>query len=657
MIKVFDPDGMRQRQSAYYRFARGAAPRFFNEDGSYKETVDPDRRTTFWIFPALIDTEDAAEREFALRFYAADPAWEAWDIFITSSIAVNLVRERERLTPELIRRSEDHLDRFCVVDGGRKPCSGANDYMFHGYNDNMPAMATRALILAGDVLGRDDLADRGIMWLETLCAHLQRRGLVSEYNSSTYTPVNLTALMDVAECSTNEAAIEMALACARRILLDFLCHWHRDLAAPVGSSSRAYLADCAATLSNWNTLAWYVSGDDRLIDPISALQDESGYDGPVHHGPDKGFMVAQMCEFLSPSYEAIGQDWVELANRVPAYPHSVRATLDSGRTGCQQTTAWSTESWGMGTASSEMWAGMSGQHLTLAGVVAARRPVRGWQDRIGFWQCLQMGEEDLGVRMPAYADATYECSCVHDHGAYHVMQKRGTAMLLGHLGTSAIGKETSAMKMMLAFGTRGRMPDEVAGGDSPLPEWEGTAGTGEWSFLRFGDVYVGIRAAGMVHGRALPVRRSNRNNYLRIELPIVEGETVTIDADFRKWLDVGIVVELADKEECGSFAAFMSECRGCAWEFGHCFYRNSRYTGRNGELHMIDSIKPDSVRFRAVDGRVEEETLFEATGLDARFLQLFDDGRFVRQRRLWYDPRFIGSPFYDSPQHVIVTDG
>ena len=234
---MFDFDAMQHRRGAYYRFARQSAGRFFNEDGTYKEGVDPDRRTTFWLFPALIDTDDPGERDFALRFYAADPAWEAWDIFITSMIAANLVRERERLTPELVRRSEDHLSRFVCVDGGRKPSSAANDYMFHGYNDNMPALATRALILAGDVLGRKDLTDRGLFRLEGLCANFQRRGLLSEYNSSTYTPICLTTLMDLAEHTENAEASEMALACARRVMLDILCHWHRDLAAPVGSSS------------------------------------------------------------------------------------------------------------------------------------------------------------------------------------------------------------------------------------------------------------------------------------------------------------------------------------------------------------------------------------------------------------------------------------
>ena len=73
-----------------------------------------------------------AIRELALKLYANDPCWGGWNIFTTSSIAANLVRERERLTPELIARSEEHLARFVDPGDGRIPSSGANDYMFHG---------------------------------------------------------------------------------------------------------------------------------------------------------------------------------------------------------------------------------------------------------------------------------------------------------------------------------------------------------------------------------------------------------------------------------------------------------------------------------------------------------------------------------------------
>ena len=104
--KIFDPADMQSRRREFFRFVRSRARDCFNEDGTYKPNMDPDRRATFWIFPALIDTEDPAEREFALRLLDKDPCWGGWNIFTTSSIASILVRERSRLTPELVRRAE-----------------------------------------------------------------------------------------------------------------------------------------------------------------------------------------------------------------------------------------------------------------------------------------------------------------------------------------------------------------------------------------------------------------------------------------------------------------------------------------------------------------------------------------------------------------------
>ncbi len=163
---MFDLTAMRARRNDYYRFVRGSSRDLFNPDGSYRPNMDPDRRATYWIFPALIDTDDPAERAFALRLLENDPCWSGWNIFTSSSIASILVRERTRLTPELICRAETHLDRFVDAGAARVGSSGANDYMFHGYNDNMPAMASRALIFAGEALGRRELLEHGLFLLE-----------------------------------------------------------------------------------------------------------------------------------------------------------------------------------------------------------------------------------------------------------------------------------------------------------------------------------------------------------------------------------------------------------------------------------------------------------------------------------------------------------
>ena len=206
----------------------------------------------------------------------------------------------------------------------------ANDYVFHGYNDNMPAMSVRAMILAGDVLGRKDCTDRGLFHLEGLCAHFERRGLLAEYTSGTYSPIALTALLDVAECSTNKTAREMATACANRILLDVFGHWHRGVGGIGGAQSRAYTSDLQNWLSVMNAQMWYLTGDPRCVNPIEPLQDPDAYPGHIHHGRNLAFNLAQYAEVMTPRYDTIApavRNWARAPRR---YPYEIFGTADSG---------------------------------------------------------------------------------------------------------------------------------------------------------------------------------------------------------------------------------------------------------------------------------------------------------------------------------------
>jgi len=190
-----------------------------------------------------------------------------------------------------------------------------------------------------------------------------------------------------------------------------------------------------------------------------------------------------------------------------------------------------------------------------------------------------------------------------------------------------------------------------------LSSWSGESAPDRWQFLRFGDVYVGIRATGMLNERQLPVRRVDKGGYLRLEIPVLDGQPIRIDRAFREWLDLGYVLEMSDREECGSFPAFRQQCLQTTWEYVHWLYRNSRYCGRHGELQIVDSIEPEGLRFIAVDGQAESPVMFEATGLNPKLVQLFPDGRLIRQRRIYWRRDFIGSPFYDAiKQHRLAVD-
>lgn len=658
---AFDFAQMRARREEYFQFARRTMPAVFKPDGTYQPATENDARIPYWLYPALVSSPDTREREFANVIYAAAPNWDQWDVFTTSSTAANLVRERPHMRPDLVKRSEEHLAKFVVRDGGRAPCSGANDYIFHGYNDNMPAMSVRAMILAGDALGRKDYTDQGLFYLEGLCAHFERRGLLSEYSSGTYTAITLTALSDVAECSTHREAREMAQACVNRILLDVFAHWHPRVGGIGGAQSRAYTADLQERLSVMNAMMWYLTGSPMCVHPIEALRDIGSFPGYVHHARNFSFNLAQFAEVMASSFTSVDPGVRDFCAAPRAYPYEIHATTDSGQSGLLggakgiQTRAFHQPLYGLGTAS-DTWFDQSGQQATLHAVWAATPQPATWRDRMAVWHktiegTLDQGDlvnEGDGPHSSARTDdraATplTETGQVNDVGKYHGLQKGGSALVLGLLGQALLGREVSRLKFSLIFGTFQRMPDEIVE--------EGT-----WHFLRFGDVYIGARLSGMVEERKIAVRCITKNKYLRIELPLIEDKPVTITQEFREWCDFAYVFEIASRDECGSFESFRQQCRACPWELYHGFYRKTRYGGRHGELEIIDSVAADTIRFMAIDGAVEPVVKLAATGLDPNLARLFPDGRRVRQPRIAWHRDDIGSPFYPHRAHILENE-
>jgi hypothetical protein len=677
--QVFDPASMRERREAYFSFVRRHASQLFQPDGSYQPTTETDGRIAYWILPAFLESGNQADREFGLRIYAAGAGWKAFDIFMTSCVAAHLARHGADLSPELRLRSEEHLSRFTVDGGGRLPSSGVYDYMFHGYNDNMPGMATRTLILAGDLLGRKDFMDQGLFNLEGLCAHFQRRGLASEHTSATYSPICLVSMLDIAECSATPAAREMAQACADRILVDLLGHWHWGTGSTGGTMSRAYTTDITETLSVLNAYMWYVSGHPLTLDPREAL-DDPAYDGPMHHGRNRAFNMAQFVEVMNAAHSGVRPGLLAFARQPRLYPYLMRATADwsdSGpHGGCRgiQTRSFQQPQWWLATSSTNNTGGMASQTLVLHGAFAVVPVPKSWRDRIAFWPRLVADSPDHGepVRPDASPhagalrgekrdesvifDPLAESDHVTDCGRYQTLQKAGSAMLLGGLSPDLDGREISRLAFAVYFASRGRQPDESYENDISLATWEGEAAPNAWQFLRFGEVYIGLRLSAGVHGTPCPVRRALRDRYLRLETALIEGAPRRIDRDLRGMSDIGLLIEMGSRAESGSFAEFRSTVLATAWEFHHNFYRCSRALLRSGELQIIDSPLGGTARFLAVDGEVESETRLEATGLDPVLAQLFPDGRRIRQRRTLYRPDCCVSPFYKRPSQVLVSD-
>jgi hypothetical protein len=666
-VTPFDAEGMRSRRQAWYAFVRSRLGEMFAEDGSYLPGTEPDGRIAYWIQPALL--ADAATRDWSRRIYGKGAGWDRFDIFMTSQVATHLARHRDELGRELVARSLAHLDAFALREQGRQPSAAVYDYRFHGYNDNMPAMATRTLLLAADALGRADLREAGRFHLSTLAMHLERRGLLSEHTSPTYTPIALCALLDIAECCQDADDRRLAQSCADRVLLDLIAHWHPGTGALGGASMRSYTVDCTQTLSNWNAWWWQVSGDPLAIDPRTALSDPA-FPAPMHHARNLAFNLAQFSELMSCSYTGVGAGVRAYAARSRDPVHTVTATSDwsaSGAWGGQGclTRAHHRPGWFLASASGSVGGGAAGQQLVLHAGWRTCEPAVDWQDRAVLWPRLIADAPDQGQdatlgaspHAGAYAGTDLaafraESDHVHDWAWYSTAQAGGSALLVGSPGPDLDGRTVATLRfgLLLRFGRT--PPEEVWQGGERCVTWVGAADD-SWTCLRWGGTFVGLRLLGMAQGRRLAPRRALRHGYHRLELPLWEDAPRTVSVDDRRLCDFAALVEMGDAEG-GSFSDFRAVVAATRCEFNQGFHREARFIARGGELHLNDAPLRGTQRFIAVDGRVEETPRFRATGLDERLLDLVPGGRPRLPSLLLHG--HAQTPFYSHQKSHVIAD-
>ena len=116
---------------------------------------------------AFLESDDAPDRTLANRLVcrapiATFPGGHRFDIFQTSIAAHLLARYESRMEPATVAWCEQVLREGCPNNPGMT----TPDYQFHGYNDNMPAMTCKTLILGGERLGQPGWVEFGLHRLE-----------------------------------------------------------------------------------------------------------------------------------------------------------------------------------------------------------------------------------------------------------------------------------------------------------------------------------------------------------------------------------------------------------------------------------------------------------------------------------------------------------
>jgi hypothetical protein len=262
--------GKGERCREYLAAVRDFARPMLNKDGTWNiDLTEEQGRLDLQLCTAFYcgnEDDIALANRLTRRAPISDFMGRRFNIFETSIACHHLAVFRDKMTPETIAWCETAIEEGCG------PCPGmpAPDLQFHGYNDNMPAMATKTLILGGEMLARGDWVEVGLWKLRRFAEQLSRYGLISEYNSPNYTPDTIHNLTTLAVFAKNEEARVLAEKIVRRLWLDLAAHWHPASRCPAGPFSRAYAHDFNNYVSALNCLVWFLFGPE--VGDVSALE-------------------------------------------------------------------------------------------------------------------------------------------------------------------------------------------------------------------------------------------------------------------------------------------------------------------------------------------------------------------------------------------------
>jgi hypothetical protein len=259
-------------------------------DGSWHSPRD-----SLWYALCLLLTSDdaaeaASEAERIIRQVltmqerrAGDPhegnfRWLYEDDGVTDLNAVEFVLEC--LTHILLRASDRLSDGLLeeVDEAMRLAFREVDRLDVHWTYTNIYLLDVHNSILGGQVLGDVALRERGLRRLRDWAERTRADGAPHEFNSGTYSAVQINALAAIVEFAEDAAAREAALEMEELLWRHVAAHFHAPTLQLAGPHSRAYRRDVVGAPDFLKVVLYKLLGERRLLAPTPY------YDGPGREG-------------------------------------------------------------------------------------------------------------------------------------------------------------------------------------------------------------------------------------------------------------------------------------------------------------------------------------------------------------------------------------
>ena len=629
-----------KRCDLFFKQAAQAAREWYDADGNWiASSVPPAARERYWFSLALYGYGEAAFADAVVRRAKIGRTENGvvtnFDIFHTNIACVLLVKHRDQMADDVRQLLEKRVREGFPLETGNRRC----DFQFHGYNDNMPAKASMGLILGGEMLNEPAAVEHGLWNLRQMAAMLYRRGINSEWNSPTYTPLTLHSMAEIAECARHPEARELALKIEHRLWLDLAGRFHPEIGAVAPPYSRAYYVDALAHLSNLAAMLWFTFGDIARPSPMELFKPDCGglvihFDGNVPCG------VSQMSYFASDTYHPPAQAIELLGHK--AYPSHAIATAEQGNAGPDypavpiRIETVLEPDFAVGTSSIPF---LGGEQAEPYGVLYKRtKEIRSFRDYSTVFHKFIINDDELGkVGFPTDENGkTYSNSgeqFVSSRGGMATVQSEASVLAVSHPQLYLGGLEDERAPQLLtrlseiiAFPSNFGGADEIRIGGRAVDSWSGEAAHGEWIGCRRGRLLIAIRP--LVYTADLgPVRVAleKMNHYEVIRSTFYKGPSRTFTRFELRQIFGGFVAEHASVDDYASLSAFMADVSSAQFTDQYLTTRRVRYRRPAGQrmkaVEMEISWSPGSPvpRFTtinglppAVDARVQIDGLKES---------------------------------------------
>jgi hypothetical protein len=635
----YDLAGQVVRQQQIYAKLVEYSLAYFDAEGKWVgEAEQPRLRERLWYAISYISSGDAGAIKIANKIMRTTSFSECH--FTLMAAAQLLLKYKDKLDMGNIEVLEKYL--LGALDFLKDP-----DLDFRGANDNYPTMGCYTSLACGIYFHLQDLYELGAQRILSLKELLTRRGFVTEFNSPTYTAIQVYCMAEIAELVEEAEMKQIVLQIEERLWVDVWSHYHPTTYQSAGPYSRAYAVDSTAHTHQARYIMYAILGDQLVINPWNTLfSTQHGKQGELIHY-NLPFMQVGVGWLLNTVFHCPEYLVKEALNRT--YPYRVQGTYENASSthhpqpgnpnesddiieapaGSGSNSTYMTADYALGVITREFRTGVftDSFHLLyrLNKVVLKQEDIATVYTNyiVNDKRPSEMNEYD-GLNWRNWVDS------VLDEGRKIGLQHDRTAMLL-YKPKLCLNQQVTSLKLSLLFSARYGFVEEVWLGQHNLAGLEGSSADPCPVFIKDGPVYMAFFPLIFVnHGREAAVKVEKINEYLMISFYNYEGEV----QDFAKRAFLltgnGFVAEIRSEAEVGSFQNFRELFNDVKildeWAYGNKITSMRRTVYERDDLKMecIWSPISEGIKQATINGKIPQEPLLAITGLDASKLPFLE---------------------------------